>query len=238
MIKQVLSVEFLKIRRKMVWFLVALGPLGVVGLQAVNFGLRYDYLTKQYADDLWGGLIDNVGMLAVPTLFVGLAILASMTAGIEHQTNAWKQTLALPVTRSHIFAGKFLLNVMLLFVSSTLLAAGAIALGACLGFALEDVPYGRLLERTYYPYFAVMPFLALQVWLSVILHNQAVPLTVGIAGTVFSMFSARFGDWMPYKWPYLINEADEPLISAASGIALGVVILVVSLVHFARKDVK
>ncbi|MCQ6561952.1 ABC transporter permease [Paenibacillus mendelii] len=235
---RVMAAELLKIRRKMIWFLVVLGPLGVVGLQAVNFGLRYDYLTKQYANDLWGGLINNVTMMMVPTLFMGLAILASMTAGIEHQTNAWKQTLALPITRTQVFTGKFLLSVLLLFCSSTLLIVGTVGLGAALGFDLGDVPYKHLLELIYYPYLAIMPFIALQVWLSVLMHNQAIPLTVGIVGTVFSMFSNRFDDWMPYKWPYLDNAADNPLFSVAAGVVTGIVVLAAGTLNFVRKDVK
>ncbi|AJY77780.1 permease [Paenibacillus beijingensis] len=228
----------LKIRKKMIWFLTVLGPLGVVGLQAVNFGLRYDYLTKQYAADLWGGLLWNVGMLMVPTLFIGLAIIASMTAGIEHQTNSWKQILALPVKKSQVFIGKFLLSALLLFCSSTLLAAGTVALGFALRFPAADIPYRELLEMAYYPYLAIVPFIALQVWLSVTMHNQAIALTIGIAGTVFSLFSTRFDDWMPYKWPYLQNAADNPLYSAALGIVFGVVVLYAGVIEFVRKDVK
>lgn len=238
MIARVLSAELLKIRKKMIWFLIVLGPLGVIGLQAANFGLRYDYLSKLYENDPWGGLIGEVFMLLVPTLFVGLAIVASMTAGIEHQTNAWKQTLALPVTRTQLFAGKFLLNALLLLCSSTLIVIGSVALGLCFGFPFADIPFVRLLEVAYYPYLAVMPFLALQVGLSVIMHNQALPLTVGIAGTVFSMFSTRFEDWMPYKWPYLVNAADRPLDSVAAGVALGVVVFAAGALEFARRDVR
>lgn len=236
--KRVLSAEFLKIRKKMIWFLILLGPIGVIGLQAVNFGLRYDYLTKVYAKDLWGGLIENVAMLAVPTLFVGLAIISSMTAGIEHQTNAWKQTLALPITRMQVFMGKFLLNALLLLCSATLLVPGTIILGVLLGFPMDQFPLAFMLKWAYLPYLAVLPFLALQVWLSVVMHNQAFPLTVGIAGTVVSMFSVRFGDWVPYKWVYLTNEADNPYYSAAAGIFLCIIMLLAGALHFIRKDVK
>ncbi|PYI53748.1 ABC transporter permease [Paenibacillus flagellatus] len=235
---RVLSTEWLKIRRKMIWFLIVLGPAGVVGLQAANYGLRYDYLMKRYAADPWGSLIDNVALLTVPTLFIGLAILASMTAGIEHQTNAWKQTLALPVKKSHVFLAKFALAMLLLFVSCSVLAVGTVLLGATLGFNPADAPYGLLLERSFYPYLAVMPFIALQTWLSVTMNNQAVPLTVGIVGTVFSMFASRFEDWMPYKWAYLQNAADNPLYSVLPGVALGLVVIGVGLLEFVRKDVK
>lgn len=59
MMRGVMASEWLKIRRKGIWLLIALGPLGVVGLQALNFFLRYDYLTKRYADDLWGRLSET-----------------------------------------------------------------------------------------------------------------------------------------------------------------------------------
>lgn len=236
---RILSVELLKIRRKLVWFLIFLGPIGVIGLQAANFGLRYDYLVnKVLVGRLWIGLIDNVAMLMVPTLFIGLAIIASMVAGIEHQTNAWKQTLALPVSRTQVFAGKFLLTSLLLLISTVLVAAGTIVLGFVLGFGTSGIPYRYLAELCFYPYVATLPFIALQVWLSVTLHNQAVPLTVGITGMIVSMFGSRFDDWVPWKWPSLVNAANEPLYSALLGAALGLVLLIAGSIQFARKDVK
>ena len=36
---RIMASEFLKIKRKMILFLVFLGPFGVIGLEAVNFGL-------------------------------------------------------------------------------------------------------------------------------------------------------------------------------------------------------
>lgn len=237
MLMRVLSVEFLKIRRRMILFLVFLGPFGVIGLQALNYGLRYDYLMPLYKEDPWGALIGNVSMLAVPTLFMGLTIITSMTAGIEHQAHAWKQTLALPIARSNIYAGKFLLNVLLLLGSCTLLAAGTIVLGIALGYDVSRLPAADLLQWMYFPCLAAMPFFALQAWLSILMHNQAVPLTVGIVGTIVSMFSARFGDWMPYKWVYLSIEANEPLNAVAAGLMLGIAILFAAMIAYNRRDV-
>ncbi|WP_159883590.1 ABC transporter permease [Paenibacillus puerhi] len=238
MIVRVLMTELLKIRKKLIWFLIVLGPLGVVGLQGLNYALRYDYLMKRYASDPWSSLLGNVSMLTVPTLFIGLTLIASLTAGIEHQMNAWKQTLALPVTKTQVYMGKFLLTLLLLGCSATLLAIGTIGLGAGLGFGIGLIPYRSLLMMAYYPYLAIVPFIALQVWLSVTMHNQAVPLMIGIAGTVFSLFSVRFGDWMPYKWPYLQNAAGNPLDSVTWGLLGGIVVLGAGLLEFIRKDVK
>ena len=75
----ILASDFIKIRRKLIWFLIFLGPFGVVALQAVNFGLRYDYLTKVHEKDLWAGLIGEAGYLAIPALMLGLTLIASTT---------------------------------------------------------------------------------------------------------------------------------------------------------------
>ncbi|MCY9516219.1 ABC transporter permease [Paenibacillus apiarius] len=236
MIGKVLSSDFMKIRRTWIWLLIFLGPFGVVSLQAINFSLRYDYLTKLYADDLWGGLLNNVQYLAAPALLFGITLIASMIAGLEHRLNSWKQLLALPVSRFHVFTAKFALNLILLFGACVLLAAGSILLGAGLGFGW-DIPWPRLFIISFYPFFAAMPVLAVQLWLSIVMRNQAIPLTCGIMGTILSLYSIKMPDWMPLKWPHLVNAADVPEYSVLAGLAAGAVIYAASLVHFARRDV-
>jgi hypothetical protein len=234
---KLLAADFRKLKRKMIWFLVFLGPLGVVGLQAVNFGLRYDWLTKQYQEDLWGGLIQNVGFLTIPALLLGIALIASMVANIEHATNAWKQTLALPVGKAGVFVAKFVVVALLLACSTALLLAGTIILGLALGFG-SDVPLGGLLKMAVYPYLAALPLVAVQVWLSVTFTNQAVPLTIGIMGTAVSIWPSDYSIFILWQWPWLINPWEEPLASAALGIAVGLLILAAGCRDFVRRDVK
>ncbi|MBB4822997.1 hypothetical protein HNO89_000215 [Sporosarcina luteola] len=236
MIRVMLS-EFIKIKRKLILFLIILGPLGVIGLQAANFGLRYDWLTSQYKEDLWRGLIGEVTMLSVPTILIGLTILTSMIANIEHQTNAWKQLVALPVSKMKIFAGKALLSFILLFVSCLLLFFGTIILGLSLRFGTA-IPLFYLLKMCFFPFLAAMPFLALQTWLAISMKNQAIPLTTGILGTIVSLYGTGFPDWMPLKWPWLVNEWDEPVYSVLFGVATGLVLYLLSLIDFSRRDVK
>lgn len=229
--------EFIKIKRKLILFLVVLGPLGVVGLQAVNFGLRYEWLSNQYKDDLWGGLIGEVTMLSVPTILIGLTILTSMIANIEHQTNAWKQLLSLPVSKMKVFAGKALLSFVLLFMACILLVVGTIILGISLKFG-TDIPILNLLKMCFFPFLAALPFLALQTWLAISMKNQAIPLTTGIFGTIVSMYATGFPDWMPLKWPWLVNEWEEPVYSVLFGIITGIGIYLLGLIDFSRRDVK
>ncbi|UII55815.1 ABC transporter permease [Cytobacillus spongiae] len=234
---QLLTVDLLKIKRKFIWFFIFLGPIGVIGLEAVNFTLRYEYLTGIYAAGLWEGLIDNVRYLAHPTLIIGVTIIISMIANIEHQTNAWKQLLALPIDKKKVFAGKFLVSAVLLFVSCTLLAIGTVFLGIALKFGFE-FPVTKVLQMAYFPFFATMPIIALQVWLSISMKNQATPLTAGIVGMIVSLSSMGLPDWFPYKWPSLENNWGNPIYSVMAGMLVGVIVFTIGLLDFSRKDVK
>ncbi|WP_317968115.1 ABC transporter permease [Paenibacillus sp. CCS19] len=237
MLLQLLAVERLKVRRKAIWPLIAAGGFGVVLLQAANYALRYDYLMELNADDPWGHLLSETHFLAVPSLIMGLAIIASMIAGVEHATNAWKQTLALPLSRLSVYAAKFVMLIGLMFAACTMLAVGTIILGLCLSIG-TDIPYDELLRVCYLPLLAALPIGAVQLWLSVSLANQAIPLTVGVLGTVVSMFGGALRDFVPYKWPMLDNQWNEPLIPAALGLVVGLCIYLAGSVHFVRKDVK
>lgn len=228
--------DFIKIKRKMIWFLIFLGPFGVIALEAVNFGLRYDYLTKRYEADLWGGLVGEASYLAIPALMLGLTIITSMIASIEHQTNAWKQLLALPISKFSVFTGKFLLATVLLFISSTLLFVGIIILGLFLKFGLE-IPFLTMLKMVYLPYFAAMPFIAFQIWLSITVKNQAIPLTIGIVSTILSLTAFNFPNWFPWNWLYL-ESWGNPLYSALAGLCLGFILYLIGLIDFSRKDVQ
>ncbi|WP_246070500.1 ABC transporter permease [Paenibacillus kobensis] len=238
MIIRLMSVELLKLRRKWIWPLVALGPVGVIALQAVNYALRYDYLVHQQPGEPWDGLISAVAWLTLAALLTGIFILASMTAGIEHQLNAWKLTVALPVKKRHLYAAKFLLTALLLLTASVLLIPLTVALGLSLGFGTA-IPYGQLIAAALFPYLAALPVIALQVWLSVTIHNQAVPLTVGIVGMMTANFAgSRIPDWLPYKWPQIDYAVNEPGLYVPAGIALGLVIYAAGMLDFVRKDVR
>ena len=116
-----LSSDWLKIRGKGIWFLVFLAPLGLTAMQALNFGLRLDYLKEQYADNLWGGLLGNVVVFVPLSLMLGATILSSMIANVEHEQGSWKQLLAMPIPRPAVYLAKFLLACVLLVISCLLL---------------------------------------------------------------------------------------------------------------------
>lgn len=236
MILKLLKADLLKLKRKGIWFLVFLGPFGVISLQGVNYGFRYDWLVRPESD-VWHDLLLNINMLLPISLMLGVAIIASMTASLEHQQSSWKQLLALPIRKSSAFASKFLLNILLLLVASILVAIGTVILGVCLKFGFE-MPIGAILENSFYPLMAVLPLLAIQTWLSIIMRNQAVPLTIGILGSIVSMYGYNAPDWFLWKWPLLMSKVHEPIWFVGMGLLIGLLLFIITAIDFTRRDVK
>ncbi|MCA0971076.1 ABC transporter permease [Halobacillus litoralis] len=231
---QALQAERLKIKRKWFWFLVFLGPFGVIALQVVNYGVRYDWIMRTYPDE-WGRLIQFTNMFVASALFLGMAILASQLASLEHKQGSWKQILALPVKRKDVFVAKFIVLTFMIFVSSVLLFIGTILLGVGLGFGW-DAPFLAIAENSFYPMLAGLPVLALQIWLSIVQTNQSVPLSIGIFGAVFATYSHNAPNWIIWQWPLLFPGKD-PLPFVGMGIVVGLVILMIGVVDFQRRDI-
>lgn len=236
MIRRLVAADMLKLRRTMALVLIFLGPVGVVALQAVNFSLRYNYLTELYADDLWQGLLDNTAVLASMAFLLGATLVASLMAGYEHRTNAWKQLLALPVSRFQVFVSKAIVCTILLVVSSTLLTGGVYLLGLLLGFG-GQAPLLGIVETGFYPLLGGFAIVTLQLWLSVVFKNQAIPLTVGIVGTMIGMFAFRLPDWVLWKWVIMGAGAESVHTSMLSGVLYGLLLILIGAIHFSRRDV-
>lgn len=236
MLGRVLSTDFIKIRGKGIWFLVFLGPLGLVAMQALNFGLRYDYLLEMYKEDVWGGLIDNILLFVPIALIMGITLVCSLMANVEHQMSSWKQLLALPVSRTTVFSAKYCLGIILLLVSCMLLALGTIALG--LGLQLgTDIPYLDIVRMCFLPFIGTLPILALQLWLSLTYFNQAISVSIGITVAVVSLFSVKYAEWIPWRWPYMTFDGPYQTEAIVASLFVGIAVLLLGIVHFCRKDV-
>jgi lantibiotic transport system permease protein len=236
MIANLLTSEFLKIRRKGFWLLTFLGPFGVVALQMVNYGVRKDYLLQQSNDD-WGYYLGNVQSFTPLALVLGIAILTSFMASIENETNAWKQLIALPVSKMNVYLSKFTVLVCLMLFSSVLLMVFTFAFGLVLDLG-SDVPYLDIVQYSFYPFLASLPVLALQLWVSTVSQNQGIPITVGILGFILTYSAFFLPDWVIWKWPSLMNEANEPVQNVFLGVSVGCLLYVVGMINFTRRDVK
>lgn len=238
MLQHLLAAEFLKLKRKWAWFLIFLGPFGVVALQALNFGVRYEYLTSRYADDLWGGLLGNVQSLVPAVLIMGMAIITSIVAYVDHENRSWKHLLSLPINKYSLLLAKFIVSIVLLGVASLLLVVGTVILGISLKFGVDSIPLIEIMKMAFFSYLAALPILALQLWIAVIYSHQGAAITIGILGALFSTYSFKMPDWVIWKWPSLLNNWEVPAYSAYLGMGTGLVIFLMASIHFKKRDVE
>ncbi|GEN86215.1 ABC transporter permease [Oceanobacillus sojae] len=236
MILSLVKADFLKIKRKGMWLLCLIGPFGVVALQMVNYGVRKDYLFDQM-DDRWLYYILNINSFTPLAIVLGIVILTSFMASIEDETNAWKQLVALPVSKREVYLSKFTVVSCVLFLSSVLLFLFMSGYGLTLGLG-ADIPYLRLMEYSFLPFFAAFPVLGLQLWVATVSKNQAIPVTLGVVGVILAYSAPLLPDWVIWKWPALSNDWDHSYINALLGIGFGLVLYLLGMIDFKRRDVK
>jgi hypothetical protein len=235
MIAHLLASDRLKMRKSWIPVLILLGPLGVIGLQIPNYALR-----KGLDQSGWTGLFQNIDMLMYYAFMMGITLLASIAAGTEHQANAWKQLFALPISRLQLYASKAIWIFGLLLISCLLTSLGTGGIGVYLGF--ENIPWAMAFQNTFFTLFAALPFLAIQLWLSMIYKNQAAPITYGVLGSL--ILGGVVPDWLPWKYPYLVMKAVLEQQSSTAiqyvllGILLGILLLLLGAYDFTRRDVK
>ncbi|MGF9700271.1 MULTISPECIES: ABC transporter permease [Paenibacillus] len=232
-----LSSDWLKIRGKGIWFLVFLAPIGLTLMQALNFGLRLDYLKGVFGDDMWNGLLENVVVFVPLSLMLGATILSSMIANIEHEQGSWKQLLAMPIPRPAVYLAKFLLACVLLVISCLLLTAGIVILGLVFGFDAGEIPWGQAIKLGLLPLAGALPVLSIELWLTMIAKNQALPVTLGIVLAITGMFSLSLSPSFPLAWAQMAWNGPNPFMYAGMGLAAGILIMLLGMMHFSRKDV-
>nr|WGD63162.1 ABC transporter permease [Bacillus subtilis]WGD71053.1 ABC transporter permease [Bacillus subtilis]WGD76353.1 ABC transporter permease [Bacillus subtilis]WGD87222.1 ABC transporter permease [Bacillus subtilis]WGD92741.1 ABC transporter permease [Bacillus subtilis] len=234
MIAKLLKSEILKIRN-LTWLIVILGPLGVVVMQATNYTMRFDYLMSK-SSDKWMFLLENIHSYWPSALLLEITIVNSLLAGIEHHGGMWKKIFSLPVSHWKVYQSKVIIIVTMLIISTVILAGGTFLLGKLIGFH-ETFPFGSTLKMSFYTFIAALPFVFMQFWLSINYRNQGIALTIGIASAVFIMYAQGLPDWMPWKWPMLIEGIGESILSVIKGLVFGLFLYSIIMVSLSRKDV-
>ena len=229
---RVFQVEWRKLRRTWVWPLIGLGPFGVLSLN----WLRYTIDAYRPVHG-WPWLIGGVGSVLVPSLVIGVTIIASLIAGMEHRGRMWKELLTLPVPKASLYGAKLLMLATLLALAAGACAGGTWLLGLGLGYP-PGIPWAAILQVAFYPYLAAYALMALQLLLSVIWPNQAVAVAIGIAGLLAAMLPFT-PDWLPWRYPELaLAQGSGPALPqyVLLGVALGAALTLVGLWSFQRQD--
>lgn len=208
---RLLHVEWLKLRRSVVWLLAVMSPLlaGVAGYASVRIDGVED----------WQRLFTVMSLLHA-LLFLPLltGIYAAFLCRYEHTGGGWKLMLSLPVRRTQVYAVKLTVIMLLLAVTQLLFLLAVVLVGLTMGFP-DALPWRELLHSGARGYAACLSLAALQLFVSVFFQSFAAPLAVNVIFTLPNLLvanSSTYGPYYPWAQPLL---AMIPKDSSDAGIA-------------------
>ncbi|QKG85400.1 ABC transporter permease subunit [Kroppenstedtia pulmonis] len=233
---QVFMSDMRKIQGTWIPWLLVIAPFAFCSVQVVNYLTRLEILQPLG----WMGLMAWTNYFWPVTLILGVSILASMLSGMEHDAKAWKAILALPLNKWTPYFSKFLLLFVSLAIFVSFTYMGLIIMGNL--FGLGPTPWSLVAVQMFYPFFASIAVMVLQLWLSLTIRNQAIPLTFGILGATLSLFLAYSPSLVLKLFPWAYVPLASPLNEGnytqwpLAGAILGSIFLIMGGLHFSKRE--
>ena len=241
---QLLNGEFLKQKHSFTWPIALLTPILAGGLSFLNLFIRYDYLIGLGAKEglnSWNVLLLQHHFMWFLFLPLVVTIFASMVHYIEYKSNSWKNTLALPVSRSKVYLAKwstvFILSIIMILIN----AVALVIVGKILGFP-EAIDFILISKYTFYQIAAITSVISIQCFISAEMRNTNIALAIGFVGIASSLFfaqSEKLSKLIPYA--HTIYSLPDPTmnnnIALQYGLIFGIVFLVIGIYFFNRKEI-
>ncbi|GIN93683.1 ABC transporter permease [Siminovitchia terrae] len=186
---------------------------------------------------------------------ISMTMICSHIANSEHRYNMWKQTFTFPLRKSGIYFAKLIECIIAEIAFFVSLMIGFIFIGFI--FLETDVSLINLILKVFVSLFiAYIPIIAFQLWLSLIIKNQAFPISIGILLAIFSytfyVFPFDIGRLLPWTFPssvlpiqLVIDEAQNmsiiqttnPAMYVGLSLIVGALIIFISMLHFTKRDI-
>lgn len=231
--------EFLKLRRTLVWPVVLLLPLIPVMLDAAIFRTP-----RMQVEATWNLILSNgltTWWLLIMPLVVSL--LAAQVFGLEHQHGGWRLNFSAPRPRMQIIIAKIILLVLLLSLS-TLLVAITVMIGA---FTLTPILSGQpawldYILMVFQGLLGSLGLLSITIFIALRFTSFLAPLALGVIGMVLSFIginSQEFGPWWPWTFPLLITSSKEGLslsLPILFNFSINLIFLIFIFIETQRRD--
>lgn len=214
--KQLLAVEKLKLKRSKIWLLYIIGPLIGVALAYTNFFNNYD-LFMQPGDNKWIEAWTQVAIFMGPfVLPIMVGVYAAFVCRSEHVGGGWKQLLALPVDRSRIFLGKFLMVSIMVAITLIVVFTLFLLVGFLKGLG-SNLPLITIIGFIIRGFLACLPLILVQLIVSIRAKTFGIPLAISIVFTLPAIIvaSTPLGQIYPWTQPMLaMSPGDESPIES------------------------
>ena len=217
--------ELIKTKKSFASWLVILGAVFIPVFFVSNIFYHWrDYVHYLVVENLnpWNEysrkLFNGVHFTFLPLLIV---LITALVFNIEHKSNTWKHIFVLPVSKTKIFIGKYLVLLTLVLLLYCMLFIFYLLGGYMLG--IWKAEFGFLNHSPSYAYehaqtnivtyisrsfITVLAILAIHFWLSFRLKNLFSTIGIGLGGVVLTigMYISHWHSliYMPYGFPVLM----------------------------------
>ena len=254
-----LAVEVLKIRRTLALVLVVVLPSVPGALTALRTIHNPEVEVPTTVNPRSWFLYDALSIWCMLLLPLFVALECTLTAGIEHQSQGWRRLCSLPVPRSSVYLGKFLMNLALVAIGFGVFLSAVFVAMRSASWARPDAQLGGAFPWAYGLRLAAMTFAASLLLLAihsyVALRWSSYSLNIGLAivGVVgiATVADSRLMRIYPWALPSAVlnlasghapaGNATDHLFQAERAILLGIACAAVVLVgggwDLVRRDV-
>lgn len=238
-----LGLEFFKIRRKSIgtMMLLVLFVEMMWAFMSISRSIARNPDHAGWETVLY--IISSMNGLFMPII---TAIVVSRICDMEHKGSTWKMLVATDVSRSRLYAAKFICANALLLGITVVQVVLMIVFGL-----VQELPGGPpvewLLRFAGATLLTTLAVTALQQWISLAIHNQAFALCLGMLGGFIGMTAGLFPaavrcliiwsyymDLSPVAYRYAESSGDYFVQPAAFGLAAAAVAIAVLLYNAGR----
>jgi lantibiotic transport system permease protein len=241
--------EGIKLRRTLAQRLCWIAPLVVVVLY-VLLSLRQDLGTEQAGSskEAWINFANACWALwAFLMLPLFITLQSALLAGLEHNEQQWKHLLALPTPKSVHYVAKWVLLLLMTFVSLLFLVLFIEVAGYILSmlrptFGIRGAaPHAYLLEVSLRVFAASMLITAIHTWVAIRWRSFTVAVATGMSATVIGFVVAQsqeYGRFYPWSMPVQVfaYEGANSNFIVIVGLVSSLVIFALGLWDFNRRD--
>lgn len=211
-----LQTELKKLQHSYIWIATLVLPLISVFMGSGNYYMNTELLKEKWYD-LWVQVSLFFSYFFYPTM---VALFAAYLCRLENVNNNWKSLLTAPISTFRLYCYKYCSIILLTILSLLFLFSLYIISGK---FILRlDTPLPPELSTWFIgSIFAAFPLAAVQLFLSLLLKNFAIPIGISLLGGVSGLlFAAKgYGMFNPYSLTSIAVNADNmnPLSIAEYG---------------------
>lgn len=237
--------EYLKLKRKKFFLTVCL-------IQILEMFWVFAALSQKKMLQNWETLISNLSLLNGLFLSIMIAVIVSRLVDLEHKENTWKMLFSSPVSKMSIYLSKLICIMILLVFSGVISFLGILLISKVFNFA-GSIPFFLIFKYITFYIITSLPIVAFQLWISLIIKNQAFALGAGIVGSFLGYFASMFSWNKVLFWTYptssspigfefvedkmiYIQNTEVPLVISLS-IVTGILLILISSIHFLKKDI-